>query len=282
MIFMIKTVITAAGKGTRLLPVTKELPKEMMPIFTKYKNNQRIVIPLLQFIFEQLYSLEIKDFCFVVGREKRSIEDHFTPHEAFLKELQDKQKESISSFYKKLNISNIMWVNQHKPLGFGDAVKKSERFVGKENFILHAGDVAIIGKLEHPITRLLEVAKTNQKAAAILLCKKIKDHKRYGVPKIKKINNSLFEVLEVEEKPMKPKSDLGILPLYFFKPIIFDCLNEIKPGRGNEYQLTDAIQLLLNKGEQVLAIPLKSDEKEIDVGTVDSYKESLEITYDIN
>jgi len=81
---------------------------------------------------------------------------------------------------------------------------------------------------------------------------------------------------------MKPKSDLGILPLYFFKPIIFDCLNEIKPGRGNEYQLTDAIQLLLNKGEQVLAIPLKSDEKEIDVGTVDSYKESLEITYDIN
>lgn len=277
---MIKTVITAAGRGTRLLPVTKELPKEMMPIFTKYKKKQRIVLPLLQFIFEQLYSLKIRNFCFVIRREKRSIEDHFTPHEAFLKELQAKQREPISAFYKKLNKSNIMWVHQHKPLGFGDAVKKSEKFVGKENFMLHAGDVSIIGKSQHPITRLLEAANMNKKAAAILLCKKIKDPKRYGVPKIKKITNSIFEVLEVEEKPLRPKSDLGILPLYFFKPIIFDCLNEIKPGRRNEYQLTDAIQLLLNKGEQVLAIPLKSDEKEIDVGTVESYKESLEMTYD--
>jgi UTP--glucose-1-phosphate uridylyltransferase len=279
---MIKTVITAAGKGTRLLPVTKELPKEMMPIFTKYKKNQRIVLPLLQFIFEQLYSLKFRDFCLIVGREKRSIEDHFTPHESFLKELQDSQTELISPFYEKLNKSNLMWINQHKPLGFGDAVKKSEKFVGNENFILHAGDVSIIGKSEHPITRLLKVAATNKKAAAILLCKKIKDPKRYGVPKVKKIDNSIYEVLEVEEKPMKPKSNFGILPIYFFKPIIFDCLNEIKPGRGDEYQLTDAIQLLLNKGEQVLTILLENDEREIDVGTVESYKESLEITYDIN
>ena len=75
---MIKTVLTAAGRGTRLLPFTKEMPKEMMPIFTKIHNNQRSVIPLLQYIFEQFYSMKIRDFCFVVGRDKRSIKDHFT------------------------------------------------------------------------------------------------------------------------------------------------------------------------------------------------------------
>ena len=81
---MIKSVITAAGKGTRLLPITKELPKEMMPIFSRGYSKDRIVIPLLQFIFEQLYSMNLRDYCFIVGREKRTIEDHFTPHETYL------------------------------------------------------------------------------------------------------------------------------------------------------------------------------------------------------
>ena len=82
-----KCVITAAGKGVRLLPITKELPKEMMPIFTRMYGDNRVVIPLLQYIFEQLYAINIRDYCFVVGREKRSIEDHFTPHDAYLRDL---------------------------------------------------------------------------------------------------------------------------------------------------------------------------------------------------
>ena len=81
---MIKVVLTAAGKGTRLLPYTKEMPKEMMPIFSKIYGNQRIVIPLLQYIFEQFYSMKFTDYCFVVGRDKRSIEDHFTRHQSYL------------------------------------------------------------------------------------------------------------------------------------------------------------------------------------------------------
>ena len=84
---MIKAVITAAGKGVRLLPATKELPKEMMPIFSRSKNGERIVTPLLQFIFEQLYYVNIRDFCFVIGREKRSIEDHFSYNETYGKKL---------------------------------------------------------------------------------------------------------------------------------------------------------------------------------------------------
>ena len=276
---MIKSVITAAGKGTRLLPATKEMPKEMMPIFTRRYGKERVVLPLLQFIFEQLFSFGVRDYCFIVGRDKRSIEDHFTPHEAYLNNLSKKYQSLISNFYNHLEKSDLMWINQNKPLGFGDAVKRSERYVGNDNFIVHAGDVSIIGKTKHPVLRLISAAEKDPEVAAVLLCKKVKDSKRYGVPKIKKISNSHFLVEEVEEKPTRPKSNLGLLPIYYFKPQIFDCLKKTKPGKLNELQLTDGIQKLIERGEKVIAIPLNDNEIEIDVGTVESYKQSQEISY---
>jgi UTP--glucose-1-phosphate uridylyltransferase len=278
---MIKAVITAAGKGTRLLPITKELPKEMMPIFSKIYGNQRAVIPVLQYIFEQLYVCNLRDYCFVVGREKRSIEDHFTPHESYLKEIPQKDRVVIESFYKRLENSHLVWVNQNKPRGFGDAVLRTERYVNNDNFIVHAGDVVIVSKSKHPISRLIESANKDPTVEAVLLCKKIKDAKRYGVPKIKTITKDLFMVEEVEEKPSKPKSNFGLLPLYFFRSGIFASLKKIKPGKGNEYQLTDAIQKLIEDGHKVVAIPLNHNEFELDVGTVESYKHSLDLSYNI-
>jgi UTP--glucose-1-phosphate uridylyltransferase len=281
MIFMIKSVITAAGKGTRLLPITKELPKEMMPIFSKIYGKNLIVIPLLQFIFEQLYAVGIRDYCLVVGREKRSIEDHFTPDETYLNDLSKKNKVLMSNFYKRLEKSHLIWTNQNKPLGFGDAVKRAERYVGKDNFIVHGGDVSIIGGYKHPVLRLIKTAKDDPSIAAVLLCKKIKDPKRYGVPKVKKISSSTYLVEKVEEKPNKPKSNFGILPIYFFRPKIFESLKNIKPDKNNELQLTDAIQNLIELGEKVIAIPIKSNEIEIDIGTAETYKHALETTYKI-
>ena len=276
---MTKIVITAAGKGTRLLPFTKEMPKEMMPIFSQTFTKNKVVLPLLQYIYEQLYSMNFRDYCFVVGREKRSIEDHFTPHETYLKELTGDYKKIIRNFYQKLDNSHLVWINQNKPLGFGDAVKRAERYVGKEDFIVHAGDVTIISRLKHPIVRLMETAKNNPDAKAILLCKKIKEPKRYGVPTVNKLSNNLFLVKKVVEKPDKPKSDFGILPLYYFRPDIFSSLKKIKKGKGKEFQLTDAIQDLIKQKQKVLAITLNKDEEEIDVGTVESYKNSQEITF---
>lgn len=276
---MIKTVITVGGKGTRLLPITKTIPKEMLPIFSRSTNNERIVTPLLNLIFEQLYNLKIRDYCFITNKEKKTIQEHFTINKSFLYELKKDQKKIILEFYKKVNNSNLNWINQKKPLGFGNAVLKAEKFVRNENFILHAGDAVITGSKIHPISRLINTAKKNNDVSAILLCKKITDPKRYGVPTIKKLSESIFEVTEVEEKPINPKSKLGILPMYFFKPNIFDCLKKIKPGKNNEYQLTDAIQMLLEQNHKVLAITLENNEKEIDVGTVESYRESLTLTY---
>ena len=276
---MTKVVITAAGKGTRLLPFTKEMPKEMMPIYSKTFTKNKVVLPLLQYIYEQLYSMNFRDYCFVVGREKRSIEDHFTPHETYLKELSGDYKKLITKFYQKLEDSHLVWINQNKPLGFGDAVKRAERYVGNEDFIVHAGDVTILSKSRHPVLRLIDTAKNNPDAKAILLCKKIKDSKRYGVPTVSKISNNLFSVKEVIEKPDKPKSNFGILPLYYFKSEIFSSLKKIKTGKGKEFQLTDAIQNLIKEKQKVLAVTLNENENEIDVGTVESYKNAQEITF---
>ena len=276
---MTKVVITAAGKGTRLLPFTKEMPKEMMPIFSNTFANKKVVLPLLQYIYEQLYSMNFRDYCFVVGREKRSIEDHFTPHEAYLKELSGDYKKNMKKFYEKLEKSHLVWINQNRPLGFGDAVKRAERYVGEEDFIVHAGDVTILSNTKHPILRLIETSKKNPDVKAILLCKEIKDFQRYGVPTISKISSNLFSVNEVVEKPQKPKSNLGILPLYYFKSDIFSSLKKIKPGKGKEFQLTDAIQNLIDEKEKVLAISLNKNEEEVDVGTVESYRNAQDVTF---
>ena len=276
---MTKVVITAAGKGTRLLPFTKEMPKEMMPIFSNTFANKKVVLPLLQYIYEQLYSMNFRDYCFVVGREKRSIEDHFTPHEAYLKELSGDYKKNMKKFYEKLEKSHMVWINQNRPLGFGDAVKCAERYAGEEDFIVHAGDVTILSNTKHPILRLIETSKKNPDVKAILLCKEIKDFQRYGVPTVSKISSNLFSVNEVVEKPQKPKSNLGILPLYYFKSDIFSSLKKIKPGKGKEFQLTDAIQNLIDEKEKVLAISLNKNEEEVDVGTVESYRNAQDVTF---
>ena len=279
LIFVIKTVLTAAGRGTRLLPFTKEMPKEMMPIFTKIHGNQRAVIPLLQYVFEQFYSMKIRDFCFVVGRDKRSIEDHFTPRQDYLYESSGNHKKIISDFYKKLENCNLMWINQNKPLGFGNAVKRAEKFVSDEDFILHAGDISIISRYKHPILRLIGTAKKNPDVSAILVCKKVKNAKRYGILEIKKRLSSVYLVEGVEEKPVKPKSNFGILALYYFKPDIFNSLKKTKRGKNNEFQLTDGIQQMINDGKKVLAIPLTKDDIEIDVGTVESYRDAQVSSY---
>ena len=277
---MIKVVITAAGKGVRLLPATKSLSKEMLPIFS-IREKEKTLVPLLQLIFEKLYEENFRDYCFVVGREKRSIEDHFTPHNVYLKEIPKKYQLILKKFYKKIDKCNLTWINQNHPLGFGDAVRRTEKFVGTDDMFIHAGDVTFLGHNTHPIPRMINTVKNNPDLSCVLLCKKVKNTKRYGVAKIKKISNTLFEIQEVEEKPNNPKSNYAIMPIYYFKPIIFKYLKRIKKGKCDEYQLTDAIQKLIENGEKVAAIPLLSTEEEIDIGTPELYKKAIDFTYNI-
>jgi len=268
-----KIVIPAAGLGTRLLPITKEIPKEMMPLFLRDKNSEVMVKPLIQVIFEQFFQQGLREYCIIVGRQKRIIQDHFIIDEEFLKKIEKKSKykQDLKNFYSMLNKSKIFWAEQSEPKGFGDAVKYSESFVSNDDFLVIAGDT-LIPKGDKVIKKLMN-AKLKGKNDAILLLKEVPDPRRFGVAVINQTKNKDI-ITNVEEKPKNPKSNLSIVALYRFGPSIFKALNEIQSDQ-KELQLTDAIQKLIDWGGNVSAIHLNENDRVIDIGTADSYLETI-------
>jgi UTP--glucose-1-phosphate uridylyltransferase len=271
-----KVVIPAAGLGTRLLPITKELPKEMLPIFFK-QNNVICLKPMLQAIFEQLYDFGFREFSFIVGRGKRAIEDHFTIDEGFLDYLKNNNKvklaDELLDFYKKLNNSAIVFINQPKTKGFGDAVYRARLFTGNEPFLIHAGDDLIFSRNNDHLRRMMKAFR-NYDADVVFLIEEVEDPRGYGVILGEKIEPDIFRVKKVVEKPQIPPSNLAIIALYVFKPIIYRMIEKIKPDENDEVQLTDAISLLLNQ-RKVYAVKLKDEERRIDIGTPETYLKTL-------
>ena len=274
-----KVVIPAAGLGTRLLPVTKEMPKEMLPIFVKNKKGETFLKPILQVIFEDLYDFGFREFCFIVGRGKRAIEDHFTSDYGFVEFLRKKGKddltEGLEQFYNKLDSSTIIFVNQPQPRGFGDAIYKARSFTGMESFLVHAGDDLIASDNNNHLKRLLEVHETHNSDMTFLV-EEVKDPTKYGVIVGEEIDKGIYKVQEVVEKPSKPPSNLAIIAIYIFKPIIYDAIENIKPDENLELQLTDAIQNLAMQNYNIYAVKLEKNEKRLDVGTVDAYYSILQ------
>ena len=276
-----KAVIPAAGLGTRLLPITKELPKEMLPVIALSKKGELCLKPMLQAVFEQLYGAGFREFAFIAGRGKRAIEDHFSPDEAFIQNLTNKNKKShaeeLQEFYDKINNSSIIFINQPKPKGFGDAVGRAALFTGKENFLIQAGDDLIISKDNSHLKR---AAKTFEEynADAIFLLEEVSDPRKYGVITGKEIKPGIFKVASIVEKPLTPLSNLAIVALYIFKPIIYEAIKKVKPDKNGEIQLTDALKLLVSWNCQVYGLRLKSNERRIDIGTAESYLEMLRST----
>ena len=276
-----KVVLPVAGSGTRLLPVTKEQPKEMLPVFSLGLKGEKRVSPIIQLIFEQLFSEGFSNYCFIVGKNKRIIEDHFTSDYEFVNSLQIKKKNQYASdllnFFNKVDKSSLVWINQSKPLGFGHAVMQSAPYVNKERFLLHAGDTLIISKNNSHIKKLINCHKKNN-AAASFIVHEIEDPRHYGVID-GKIKGNTIRVTNLEEKPAKPKTNLAIMPIYIFEPIIFKYLAKTKPKKLNEIQLTDAIASLAKDGYPVYAINLSNEMIQMDIGNPDSYWESLKISF---
>jgi len=279
-----KVVIPAAGLGTRLLPVTKELPKEMLPVFFKGKGGRVCLKPMLQAVFEQLYDAGFREFVFIGGRGKRAIEDHFSPDDNFIESLRNKNKddlvEELQEFYKKINNSTIVFVNQPKPKGFGDAVYRAMIFTGDDPFLVHAGDDLILSRNNDHLERIMKVFE-HYDADAVFLVETAKDPRRYGVIIGDAIKPGVFEVKKVVEKPKEPPSNLAVIALYAFKPIIYRAIEKVEPDESGEVQLTDAISLLLNWQCKVYASKLKDDERRIDIGTPESYLRVLTLPIDL-
>lgn len=277
-----KVVVPAAGLGTRLFPATKEQPKEMLPIFCRLMNGNASLKPLLQMVFEQLYDVGFREFCFVVGRGKRSIEDHFTPDHNSVLMLKNRgrgdQALDLDGFYMKLKTSTIIWVNQPEPKGFGHAVLMAQPFVQNEHCLVHAGDTYIISENAEHLKSLMDVYNRLNADAAFLV-QQIEDPRQYGVIRAEEIEKGIYKVLAAVEKPEKPPTNLAIMPIYVFHPVIFRELEKTPPGKGGEVQLTDAIQKLVEGGLNVCAIQLNPRKARLDIGSPEMYWEALSLSY---
>ena len=277
-----KALIPAAGLGTRLLSATKEQPKEMLPLFATSDDGALCVKPLVQQIFEQLFDFGVREFYFVVGKEKRAIEDHFTVDREYIRRLNSQGRNSqalqLENFYRRIEGSMIVWVNQPEPKGFGDAVLQAKRLIWGEPFLVHAGDTLINSRTETVPTRLTQ-AYMKIRAEATLALLKVDDARQYGVAEVLETSNGDFEVKRVVEKPTQPTSKLAIMPLYILNPTIFEALEATPPGKGGEIQLTDAIQKLIDTGHSVHAIKLREEDIHLDIGTPETYWEALELSH---
>ena len=278
-------VITTGGLGTRLLTCTKSNPKAMMPLYCKSpdQNPEPMLRPLVETVFENLYDFGFRRFCFIVGEKtKNSIINHLTPDPKFIELLKKRNTavdkrfiKILNRIYKKFDNSEISWVKQATPMGFGDALLSAKEFVGNDSFLLHAGDAFI------PDYRFLKnfisTCNSSKYISSAILVQRRKIIKGYGLANIKKINNENI-VLHVEEKPKKPQSNWAILPIYYFQPNIFDALKKTSKGHNNELQVTDAIETLIKSNNKVVAFNY-GQKKWFDIGIPPNYFNALSLSY---
>ena len=241
-----KAVIPAAGLGTRLLPTTKAQPKEMLPIVDK---------PTLQYIVEEAVSAGIEDILIVTGHNKRSIEDHFDYAVELEAELEKKQEEALLQELRRIgDMANIYYIRQKTALGLGHAIGCARTFVGLEPFAILLGDDVIVGK-KPAIGQLIDAF--NETRCSILGVQRVEQNavSKYGIIRPEENSNHKYiHVSELVEKPAPEDapSDIAILGRYVLTPNIFEVLARTPKGRGNEIQLTDALNLLVT-GDDIYA-----------------------------
>lgn len=240
-----KAVIPAAGLGTRLLPSTKAMPKEMLPIIDK---------PTIQYIIEEAVESGIKDIIIVTGKGKKAIEDHFDTSMLLEETLKNKGKITILNEMQSISqLANIHYIRQGIPKGLGHAIWCARNFIGNEPFAVLLGDTLIKEKKPclKEMIRLFEECHSS-----IIGVKRVNelDVSKYGIVDVTKGNGPLFNIQNLVEKPKieDAPSDLAIFGRYILTPKIFDLLAVQERGVGNEIQLTDALQTML-KHENVYA-----------------------------
>jgi len=235
-----KAVIPAAGLGTRFLPITKSMPKEMLPIIDR---------PVIHYVVEEAIQSGIDDILIISGRKKRAIEDYFdhSPELEFhLKNKKDTDKlKLIEDVYTHCSIH---YIRQKEARGLGDAVLIAKKHVGNEPFAVLLGDDILKDKI--PCTQQL-INSYKKTHSSVIAVQEIPPEKisSYGIIKGQKIDASTHLLEDIVEKPAikDAPSNLGAIGRYIFTPEIFDSLEEVNPGIGGEIQLTDAIKLLLTR-----------------------------------
>jgi len=260
-----KAIIPAAGYGTRFLPFTKAMPKEMLPLIDK---------PVIQYIVEELAASGIAHVVLVTGWNKRAIEDHFDYN--FELEYRLKEANKMDSYQKIREVADLAtftYVRQKEPLGNGHAVLCAKKLINNEPFVVSWGDDLIIGEGKPYYTQLIDVYEKYGGSVLSVMPVGQEETKRYGIVRVKPFKNGVYKVLEVIEKPgpEKAPSDLAHVGGFVLTPRIFEILEKTKPGKGGEIWLQDAINTLC-KIEPVYAYKFQGER--YDTGEIMGYLKS--------
>lgn len=234
-----KAVIPAAGLGTRFLPATKAIPKEMLPIVDK---------PTIQYIVEEVIASGIEDVLIITGRNKGSIEEHFDRSLELEDNLEKNNKEEFLEEIRKISkMINIHTVRQKDPLGLGHAIYCAKSFVGNEPFAVLLGD-DIVDSQKPCLKQMLEIYEEYQSSILGVQAVEWENVNKYGIVSGTKINERMYTVNNLVEKPHKhdAPSNIAILGRYIITPKIFEVLENTKSGVGGEIQLTDGLKELCN------------------------------------
>ncbi|UBH13822.1 UTP--glucose-1-phosphate uridylyltransferase GalU [Macrococcus armenti] len=240
-----KAVIPAAGIGSRFLPATKAMPKEMLPILDK---------PTIQYIVEEAVAAGIEDIIIVTGKHKRAIEDHFDAQMELEHHLKSKGKDDLlQKVQHSTHLANIFYVRQKSPQGLGHAIWTAKQFIGDEPFAVLLGD-DIVESETPAIKQLMEQYESTGKSVIGAKTVSYEDTERYGIIESKSQHGRLYEINHLIEKPKLGTTDsrLAIMGRYILTPDIFTYLEEQNIGAGGEIQLTDAIARV-NETDEVYA-----------------------------
>lgn len=264
-----KVVIPAAGFGTRFLPQTKAMPKEMLPVVDK---------PVIQYVVEEAINSHIENIIIVTGSNKRAIEDHFDgPSEDLIKNLKAGKKEHLLHEIERIStMANYIYIRQKGPYGNGTPVLTAEPAIEDEPFAVLWGDEFIYSKPP----RLEQMIKVHEKMGGIVISgvkiENKEDLRRYGIADLTHVEKNVYKINKIVEKPEPDEAPSNVATHggYILPPEIFSALKRIKPGKGGEIWLVDAINLLKKEGMPLYAVVIENG-KYFDTGNKFEYLKTV-------
>lgn len=260
-------VVPVAGRGTRLLPLTKSQPKEMLPVGRK---------PVVQYVVQELVRCGIERLILVTGPGKTAIENHFDFDAELVAQLRESGKEELlCELAFEGQDAEYFYTRQRRQLGLGHAVLCAKAVVGRQPFVVALGDSIIGLNAQSQVVRLMVEQFEAQRADAVIAFEEVprEEVTRYGIASPRGPAGAIFELADLVEKPdvADAPSNLAVAARYVFSPAIFECIEKTSPGKGDEIQLTDAIRRLIRQGGKVLGVSLPPGETRFDIGNFDSY-----------
>ena len=236
-----KAVIPAAGYGTRFLPVTKAIPKEMIPIVDK---------PVIQYIVEEALQSGIEEILIITGHGKRAIEDHFDTNIDLELQLRQQEKDQLLHLVQDISSINIHYIRQKHMRGLGDAIRCAESFIDNEPFAVLLGDDVVYNPEQPALKQMMDAF--SRLGATMLGCQEVPQElvSRYGIVQGQPTDDDrVVKLIDMVEKPAvdEAPSRLAALGRYILTPDIFEILRRVQPGKGGEIQLTDALRLMADR-----------------------------------